>query len=102
LNCPQGQQHIVLQKWRQYSQALVPFNLSITSLTLNSRGSWQMVLNNGISITLGRTDPDTRFARFITAYPTVLAQQTLNIRSIDLRYSDGFAVAWKKSINVHQ
>lgn len=95
LNSPPLQQKIVLQTFNQFNQALAAYHLAIAIMTLNSRGSWQMVLNNGIKITLGRLDPEQRFARFIAAYPTIFASQIQNIASIDLRYPDGIAVGWK-------
>lgn len=95
INCPDGQQAKVWQKYQSFNQSLAPFNLNIVELDYNSRGSWQMTLNNNVKIILGRMNIDARFARFIAAYPHILANQINNINAVDLRYPDGFAVAWK-------
>lgn len=89
---PEGQQQFVWQQWQQFSKALEPLNLTIAQLSLNSRGSWQMTLSNNIKVVLGHNDVEQRFNRFVSNYPKNIAATAANIASIDLRYSDGFAV----------
>lgn len=92
LNGPEGTQELVWQQWQQFTAGLAPLNLVITELDLNSRGSWQLILNNGIKVVLGRSDIGSRFNRFVAVYPKVLASKADSIAGIDLRYVDGFAV----------
>lgn len=96
LRGPEGQQQQVLLQFQQFNSLLSPLNLSITELDLNSRGSWQMTLGNGMEIILGRVDIGKKFNRFVDVYPKVLASQAQNVMRVDLRYSDGLAVQWRE------
>lgn len=86
---------IVLTQYQKFNNQLKPLHLAIVQLTMNSRGSWEMLLTNHIQIILGRTDIENRFAQFIKIYPRILAAREDQIQNVDLRYSDGLAVEWK-------
>lgn len=98
LRGPEGQQQQVLVQYQQFNSALVPLGLAIAELDLNTRGSWQMVLTNGMKIILGRTDIEQRFNRFVEAYPKILASNSQNVINVDLRYADGLAVQWRAQL----
>lgn len=59
------------------------------------RGSWNLLLDNGILVKAGGGDWKARFRRFAAAWRGGLNAQAARIRCVDLRYPDGFAVAWK-------
>ncbi len=59
------------------------------------RGSWRLLLDNGVLVKVGDGDWDARFRRFAAAWSGGLSAQATRIRCVDLRYPDGFAVAWK-------
>jgi cell division protein FtsQ len=96
---PDGMQDRVLQHFRQLNQILGPASLSVASLTLTPRHSWEIVLDNGIALTLGREDPEPKVARFARVYPQILGAQAAKIRRVDLRYTNGFAVQWVNPAN---
>lgn len=95
LQGPEGQQQQMLMVFQQFNSQLTALNLMITELDYNSRGSWKMILNNGIEVILGRAEIEKKFSRFVEVYPKVLANQAQNIIRVDLRYSDGLAVQWR-------
>lgn len=92
LSGPEGQQQLVWQQWQQFNSELAALKLTVAELDLNSRGSWQLILDNNIKVIVGRNDVEQRFNRFMANYPKNLADHAANIASIDLRYGDGFAV----------
>lgn len=94
-NGPDDQQELVVQQFKQLNTLFSAIGLQINNLNLNSRGSWQVGLNNGFVIMLGRTDIQQRVARFINVYTKTLADHTQDILSVDLRYPDGVAVEWR-------
>ena len=58
-------------------------------------------LNNNIKLKLGTFDLSDRITRFIVAYKKKLHPSISDISYIDLRYTNGVAVAWTlKDINV--
>jgi cell division protein FtsQ len=60
-----------------------------------ARGAWQLELANGLTIIAGRKDVTERLKRFAAVYKSRLAGVAPPIESVDLRYSDGFAVRFK-------
>ena len=72
-------------------EAIAPLASAITELRLSPRGAWQVTLESGLSLDLGRGDVHSRLARFVSAWPQ-LASQGVETRHADLRYANGFAV----------
>ncbi|HEX7557656.1 MAG TPA: cell division protein FtsQ/DivIB [Usitatibacter sp.] len=71
--------------------ALAPLASAITELRLSPRGAWQVTLESGLALDLGRGDIHSRLARFVSAWPQ-LASRGVETRHADLRYANGFAV----------
>ena len=51
---------------------------------------------NEIEVVLGRENVLERLQRLTKIYPGALAKRSAEIKSIDLRYTNGMAVRWKK------
>lgn len=92
---PEGTEEIVAKRYQQLSVMFVKAGLDIAGLTLSDRRAWQVMTKNGLQIVLGRATGDEQLRRFTSAYAEVIANKVQNIRSIDLRYTNGFAVRWK-------
>lgn len=82
----------VTQHYAQFSQQLAALGLQVTRLVLSPRHAWQLRLSNGMVLELGREDMQQRLARFVEAYPYSLAAMQSQVKYVDLRYSNGFAV----------
>jgi len=85
--------------WQRYQAILGPLGRSVRELQLSSRGGWQMRLDNGTQIVLGRDEPDARLARFTAIYPRLFAADATQPAYVDLRYVDGFAVRMPDGAN---
>lgn len=83
----------VLAVWRQYNPQFQALGLTISSLLLNERRAWQIILDNGIRLELGKESLDERIARFFLLYKR-LGQDAERVSYIDLRYDTGAAVGW--------
>ena len=75
-----------------------PLELAVERLTLTARGSWQLELDTGAVIELGRGAPEEVAAR-TQRFVRTLAQVTSRngrwpeaLVSADLRHGDGYAV----------
>ncbi|MFZ5503582.1 MAG: cell division protein FtsQ/DivIB [Pseudomonadota bacterium] len=82
----------VAAQYAQFNRQLARVNLHLTQLALTPRHAWQLRLNNGLLLELGREDVQQRLARFITVYPYSLALAQAEVQAVDLRYRNGFAV----------
>ncbi|GAK83850.1 cell division protein FtsQ [Vibrio ponticus] len=90
---PKGTNLEVLDTWQRISQLFEPLGLTITSLVLNDRRAWQIILDNGIRLELGKESLDERINRFISLYNS-LGSDAQRVSYIDLRYDTGAAVGW--------
>ena len=67
----------------------------VRAVRQEARGAWQIGLANGLTVIVGRKDVAARLKRFAAVYKSRLAGVAPPIDSVDLRYSDGFAVRFK-------
>lgn len=95
LSGPTGLESVVLSGYRDMNRALAPLGFTIARLALDARRSWSLQLSNGMQLKLGRSEVYRRLLRFVRVYAEVLAPRAADIRLVDLRYTNGFAVAWK-------
>lgn len=102
LEGPNGQQKITLQYYRDMSRLLTPLGLQITVLSLTARHAWQLRLNNGMLVILGRDEPLVRLARFVKVYRQLFAIHDKTVEYVDLRYSHGLAVKWSSTLKTQQ
>ena len=82
-----------IRKWMK------DFPLKMVEFKEDSRGSWQIKLENGMTLKIGREHQEKRLRRFMVGYTESLKSVINNVRTIDLRYTNGFAVKWKKGLS---
>ena len=74
-----------------YERALAPLASAVTDVNFSPRGAWQVVLESGLTLEVGRADVEARLQRFAAAWPQ-LASAGVASRHADLRYANGFAL----------
>jgi cell division protein FtsQ len=94
LNGPDGYEKKVMEQYERIGQLLHPLNRRITHLTLAARGAWDLQLDDGMKVMLGRDHLMEKTQRFIRLYQAELAQSTTPILAVDVRYNNGIAVQW--------
>jgi cell division protein FtsQ len=96
---PDGSAPQMLAMQRRLQPALLPLGAGdLVQLTMSARGSWQVELDKGAELELGRGSEDEVLARtvhFVQTMPRVVAQYQRPLESADLRHADGFAVRLK-------
>ncbi len=90
-----GDETLVMERFRLISRLLRPLGVELTALEVDASRRWQMQLDNGITVRFGAGDVGARVRRFLALYTTELHRVAANIESIDVRYADGVAVAWR-------
>jgi len=76
----------------ELSTELQPLQQEIAQISLSPRFAWQVRLNDGMVLELGREQMQQRMARFVDVYPYSLATLSAAVTHVDLRYRNGFAV----------
>ena len=98
---PEGSEQVVLEYYGKLSGLLGYSKLTIDELVLSERFSWQLTLDDGVSLNLGREEGVKRIQRFIEVYPQIKTHHVENqqVDYVDLRYDTGLAVGWKPQLN---
>ncbi len=79
-----------IRKWMK------DFPLKMVEFKEDTRGSWQIKLQNGMNVKIGREHQEKRLRRFMVGFDHSLKSVINDVKTVDLRYTNGFAVKWKK------
>ncbi|MDX1334910.1 MAG: FtsQ-type POTRA domain-containing protein [Gammaproteobacteria bacterium] len=96
---PETKRHELIDQFLAAYNKLGDIGLVLNGLIEDRRGSWVLELNNGMSLALGQREQEQRIERFVTAYPGLIAPKQDQVERIDLRYSNGLAIAWMPEPN---
>ena len=91
---PNGAEKTALSGLNSMRMLLKNQKMDVQSLILTERFAWQVTLDNGIQLNLGRHEFINRLQRFVNLYP-LLKREGRPIKYVDLRYDTGAAVGWQ-------
>jgi cell division protein FtsQ len=94
LDGPLGSEQRVAALYLDLRERLADANLVLASLSMDDRGAIEFSLSGGQQIRLGRDSHELRVDRFFATAAPALAVELDQVRYIDLRYPNGFAVGW--------
>jgi len=97
LTGPDGLHRSMFQELARMQAWLLETGLYIQEMHLDARRSWTLIMKNGLELRLGRQNMHERLQRFASVYKNQFQTETRKIRHIDMRYTNGFAVAWKEA-----
>lgn len=89
---PDFQATQVLDAWNQIYADFKQKNLQLKAIKIDDRGAWQVTLDNGVILKLGRGDWKPKLERFVTIYPQIEVPENKKLSYVDLRYPNGAAV----------
>jgi cell division protein FtsQ len=95
LHGPAGQQRSLIERFIEVGKLLKTAGLRPRALIEDERRAWRLTLDNGVEMLLGREESLARLARFVAVYPQTLERRVDALQRVDLRYTNGFAVAWR-------
>ncbi|HXC58150.1 MAG TPA: cell division protein FtsQ/DivIB [Steroidobacteraceae bacterium] len=95
LTGPAGFQMQMTERYLALQPRLVEAGMRLSQMQLDERGAWELLLDNGVRLRLGRQHIEERFDRFMLAASRIVAARATEIVYIDLRYSAGFAIGWR-------
>jgi cell division protein FtsQ len=88
---------MVAKRYLVIREQLIPLGLDVRRLNLDPRGAWDMTLQNGVEIRLGRRDVAQRTELFLDVVADIVSAQESDIEYADMRYSNGFTIGWKEN-----
>lgn len=98
---PAGTQGAMLERLDELAAAMRASDLELRRLLRTERRSerfWLVTADDAIvEVRLGRRDVDERLRRFLDAAWPVLRERGTAIAYVDMRYTNGFAVGWKRA-----
>lgn len=89
------QAQLILAHYYKFKENFDKAHLKVKRIKINQRGVWSITLTNQIKLVVGRELLDERVQRFVNSYLNMRRDYQKAISRVDLRYSNGFAVAWK-------
>jgi cell division protein FtsQ len=97
LNGPEELRRRVMETYIAMTAALAPIGKRVAELRVDKRRAWLLRLDSGVELRLGKDNTLDRVERFVRIYPTVFAVRETELKTVDMRYSNGFAVRWDPS-----
>ena len=97
LEGPQSQLDLVFENWQKFDDRLVLIGQQIERLTLDARGSWSARLSDGTEVKFGKGDIFENLDMLVSTWAGLMQDQELPPISVDLRYTNGFAVLWPQN-----
>lgn len=89
---PAGGAPDIARQYLVFSRVLAPINLRPVQVQMSQRRAWQVWLDNGLLLVLGRERSEARLRKFVAAYNRSIAQLQWQPDYADLRYDNGFAL----------
>lgn len=96
LKGPSGSEHLLVSRFKEIQAQLSPLELQVAQLTMGERRDWHIIFKDGMELVLGRAHNKQRLTRFRRVYTRLLRLHQEDIRRVDMRYTNGFVVAWRE------
>ncbi len=91
---PAGAEAEMAHRYRRFAAIVAPLGVAVERVVLSPRRAWQLRLDNGLHLMLGR-DADlaeARLQRFVAVHEATLKNIERQHDYVDLRYPNGFAL----------
>jgi len=91
-NGPAGAAKEMAIQYDHFARSLAAIGRTPGEINVSPRRAWQIRLDDGMTLDLGREHVEERLRRFVATYPRTIARMTRPVDRVDLRYANGFAV----------
>lgn len=91
---------LMLSTYYEMNELLTSIDRKISYLKIDARHSIELKLDNGLKIILGHENTIPRLERLMSIYKKVLVSRINEVEVIDLRYTNGMAIGWKKNLKI--
>ncbi len=90
-NGPPGAAKEMTIQYHHFRRSLEDIGRAPGEINVSPRRAWQVRLDDGLTLDLGRDQVEQRLRRFVAAYPRTIVRMTRPVDRVDLRYANGFA-----------
>ena len=91
-NGPSGTSKEIAIQYDFFRRQLASIDAKPAMVQVTARRAWQVKLENGPTLELGREDVEARLARYIAVHQRTVGALKRRVDYVDLRYANGFAV----------
>ena len=91
-NGPAGSAKEIAIQYQHFRRSLAAIGQAPLLVKVSPRRAWQVTLDSGLTLELGREHVEARLARFVAAYERTVGSLGRRLDYVDLRYPNGFAV----------
>ena len=99
LSGPKDRSGDVARRYLAVRDRLIPIGLDLRRVHLDKRGAWEMTLQNGVEVRLGRRGVEERTELFLNIVADIITGRADEIEYVDMRYSNGFTIGWNNGSN---
>ncbi len=92
-----GNEKKLLETMADLTIDLKEHNMKLTEFQVSNRRAWTIKIQNGMELILGRNEPFKNLQRFLKTRHLLGKEQLAKIKIVDLRYPNGYALAWKST-----
>ena len=92
---------LMLSTYHEMNELLIGIDRKISYLKIDARHAVELELDNGLKVVLGRENTIQRLERLMKIYNKVLVSRINDVEVIDLRYTNGMAIGWKKNLKLN-
>ncbi|VEG12116.1 cell division protein FtsQ/DivIB [Moraxella cuniculi] len=86
----------IMQKLKRVNAWFLPLGIYVQDLILTPRQTWIIRFNNGMRVMVDHEDTEQKLYNLAMQLQSTLADDLPKIDSVDLRYKNGFAIAWRR------
>jgi cell division protein FtsQ len=97
-----GRQRTLMRRYLAVQARLADVGIQVEGIREDARQAWRIDLTGGARILMGRDTGADHLERLLRVYPRVAAHRDAPIRTMDLRYTNGIAVAWDEDARAGQ
>ncbi len=91
----QSQSRVIMQQMQQINEWFSPLNMKVEDIILTPRMTWLVRFDNGIRVIVDNENTAQKLLSLSQLLNNQLATKLDEIQSVDLRYKNGFTVAWR-------
>lgn len=91
----QSQSRVIMQQMQQINEWFSPLNMKVEDIILTPRMTWLVRFDNGIRVIVDNENTAQKLISLSQLLNNQLSGKIDDIQSVDLRYKNGFTIAWK-------
>lgn len=96
----EGRHQLLMNRYLSVQAMLADIEIEVTGIYEDARRAWRIESADGMQVMMGRRVELATIERLVRMYPHISAHRDAPIARIDLRYTNGAAVAWKTPVTL--